>query len=127
MGQSNSRLLDTESIPGLGWLALLLVFVTGVLHIYSGVIEGRIPVALAGVGFLGAIVLYLINYRRRFLYIGGALYTAIQIPLWYVVKAGEYTVVGYVDKAVQAALVLLLVYLYWQSSDSTAEPSGADS
>ena len=75
---------------------------------------------LAGVGFLGAITLYLADYRRRLLYLLGIGYTAIQIPVWFVVKAGEYTVIGYVDKAVQIVLILVLAYLYWRSR------SGAD-
>lgn len=62
--------------------------------------EGRIPVALAGVGFLGAIGMYLVDYRRQLLYLVGIVYTAIQIAIWYVVKTSEYTTVGYVDKDV---------------------------
>lgn len=120
MGESKSGFLKTGSISWLGWLAVGLVLVTGVLHIYSGVIEARIPVLLAGVGFLGAIVLYLADYRRRLLYLVGIGYTAIQIPIWFVVKASEYTVIGYVDKAVQVVLILVLAYLYWRSR------SGAD-
>jgi len=115
MAQDSSARLKIDSIPVLGWIALGLVFVTGVLHIYAGIVEGRIPVALAGVGFLGAIGLYLVDYRRPFLYLVGIVYTAVQIPLWYVVKAGEFATVDYVDKAVQVVLVVLLVYLYWQT------------
>lgn len=115
MAQDSSLETRTDSIPALGWLALGLVFITGVLHIYAGVVEGRAPVALAGVGFLGAIGLYLVDYRRPLLYLVGIIYTAVQIPLWYVAKAGEFTTVGYVDKAVQVVLVVLLVYLYWRA------------
>ena len=110
--------VDTESIPTLGWLALALALITGILHVYAGVIEGRAPVALAGVGFFGAMVLYLVDYRRRLLYLVGIAYTAVQIPLWYVVKAGEYTTVGYVDKAVQVVLIVTLAYLYLSHSGS---------
>jgi hypothetical protein len=125
MGQHSSGRLKVASIPTLGWIALGLVFVTGVLHVYAGVVEGRIPVALAGIGFLGAIGLYLVGYRRRLLYLVGIVYTAVQIPLWYVVKAGEFTTVGYVDKAVQVVLVALLVYLYWQTRTVGAPVSEA--
>jgi len=114
--------VKSDSIPTLGWLAVGLVVVTGVLHIYAGVVEGRVPVALAGVGFLGAVALYLLDYRRRLLYLVGSVYTAVQIPLWYVVKAGEFTAVGYVDKAVQVVLVALLVYLYWRSRPTADVP-----
>jgi len=122
MTQDTALGVETESIPTLGWLALGLVFVTGVLHVYAGVIEGRPPVTLAGVGFLGAMVLYLLDYRRRLLYLVGIVYTAVQIPIWYAVKAGEYTVVGYVDKAVQVVLVALFVYLYWRSRATDVPP-----
>ncbi|WP_458187070.1 DUF7475 family protein [Haladaptatus sp. NG-WS-4] len=115
MVQDTTNRLETDSISTLGWVAVGLVFVTGLLHIYAGVIEGRIPVALAGVGFFGAIGLYLFDYRRTLLYLVGTLYTAIQIPLWYVATGGEFTIVGYVDKAVQVVLVALLVYLYWRT------------
>ena len=115
MAQYSAARLNIDSIPVLGWIALELVFVTGVLHIYAGVVEGRIPLTLAGIGFLGTIGLYLVDYRRRLLSLVGIVYTAVQIPLWYAVKAGEFTTVGYVDKAVQVVLVALLVYLYWQT------------
>lgn len=127
MSQSRSGVFETESIAGLGWIALALVLITGIFHIYSGFVEGQIPVLLAGVGFLGAIVLYLRNYRRRVLYLVGIVYTAVQIPIWYVVKAGEYTTVGYVDKAVQVVLIVLLVYLYWSSTSARDEQGGASS
>jgi len=71
-------------------------------------------VLLAGVGFFGAIALFLLGYRRRLLYAVGVVYTGVQIPLWYVVKAGNYTTVGYVDKAVQVLLVVLLIALLWR-------------
>jgi hypothetical protein len=102
---------------GLGsvqWLAIALALVTGILHLYAGVVEAAIPVALAGVGYLGAIGLFLLEYRRKQLYLVGILYTAVQFPLWYVAKAGEYTVVGYVDKTVQVLLIAVLAFLYWR-------------
>lgn len=82
---------------------------------------GLLMVALAGVEFLAAIGLYLVDYRRPLLYLVGIVYTAIQIPLWYVVEAGEFTTVGYVDKAVQVVLVVVLAYLYWQTRAATTD------
>jgi hypothetical protein len=73
-------------------------------------------VALAGVGYAGALVLFLLNYRRRLLYAIGIPYTAVQIPIWVAVKS-EYTIVGYVDKTVQVVLILVLVVLYRNYSD----------
>jgi hypothetical protein len=103
-------------LTGAHWVAVALIVVTGVLHIYAGIVEGRIPVALAGVGYAGALVLFFLNYRRKLLYAIGIPYTAIQIPLWIVAKS-EYGVVDYVDKAVQVALIAFLAYLYVRAPD----------
>jgi hypothetical protein len=115
------------SLTQLQWLAVVLAVITGVLHVYAGVVEGRVPVALAGVGYAGALVLFFLDYRRRLLYLVGIPYTAIQIPLWLVVKS-EYGVVDYVDKAVQVVLILVLLYLYLNTPSRAAEntPPGAD-
>ncbi len=124
MVQYSGGRFETETISGVGWLAIALVLFTGVLHVYAGVVEGRIPVALAGVGFLAAIGLYVMDFRRRLLYLAGILYTAVQIPIWYVVKAGAYTPVGYVDKVIQVVLVVVLAYLYLETR--TAEETLGD-
>ncbi|RLM34905.1 hypothetical protein D3D01_17455 [Haloarcula sp. Atlit-7R] len=62
-------------------------------------------------GFLGGAALYVRGIRRRTLAIAAIPYTAVQIPLWLVIKAGNYTLVGYVDKAVQVVLVVALLVL----------------
>jgi hypothetical protein len=121
MAQALNGSLKTGSLTRTHWLAILLALATGVIHVYAGIVEGRIPILLAGLGFLGAVVLFLLDYRRTLLYIVGIVYTTVQIPLWYVVKAGEYTMLGYVDKSIQVVFILLLVYLYWSERDvSTA-------
>jgi hypothetical protein len=114
MGQTADGYVETASLSATHWLALGLVLVTGVIHVFAGLVEGRIPVLLAGVGFLGAAGLFLMDFRRTLLYLVGIVFTGIQIPLWYVAKAGEYTPVGYADKAIQVALIIVLAYLYWQ-------------
>lgn len=111
---SEAGLIETASLGAEHWIAVVLVAVTGVLHLYAGVVEGAPPVLIAGVGFFGALALFLVGYRRRLLYAVGVVYTGVQIPLWYVVKAGAYTPVGYVDKAVQVVLVALLLGLLWR-------------
>ncbi len=125
MAQILGRSVETDSLSTTHWLAILLVLVTGVIHIYSGIVEGRIPVTLAGVGFLAAVVVFLFDYRRSLLYLVGVLYTAVQLPLWYVAKAGEFTTLGYIDKTVQVALILLLAYLYY--SRRNVETASQDS
>lgn len=105
----------TESLAQIRWFVVGLVLLTGILHLYAGIVEGRPPVALAGVGFLAAIGLFLRDYRRQMLYLVGIVYTGIQLPLWYVAKSGEFTTLGYADKAVQVVLIVLLAYLYWKN------------
>jgi len=90
---------------------LVLVGITALTHIYPGVVEGAPPLVLAGLGFLGGGALYVRGVRRHALAVAAIPYTAVQIPLWVVIKAGNYTLVGYVDKVVQVALVLALVVL----------------
>lgn len=90
---------------------VVLVLITAITHIYPGIVEGAPPLVLAGLGFLGGAVLYVRGVRRNALAIAAIPYTAVQIPLWIVIKAGNYTLVGYVDKVVQVVLVLALVAL----------------
>lgn len=105
--------INTEPLKPVHWLAMGLVLLTGIFHVYAGIVEGRLPVTLAGVGFFAALGLFLLNFRRQWLYLGGIVYTGVQIPLWYVAKAGEFTTIGYIDKVIQIVLIVLLVYLYW--------------
>jgi hypothetical protein len=123
----NNSVDRTGPLTQLQWLAVALVLITGGLHVYAGVVEGRVIVALAGIGYMGALVLFFIDYRRRLLYLIGIPYTTIQIPLWLVAKS-EYGMVDYVDKTVQVVLILVLVYLYVNTPSQSAEtpPTAAD-
>lgn len=112
MATARNRSVEIESLGGTHWLAVALVVATAVLHLYAGVVDARPPLVLAGLGYLGAVGLFLLDVRRRLLYAAGIPYTAVQIVIWAAVNAGAYTLVGYVDKAIQVALVVVLVLLY---------------
>lgn len=88
-----------------------LITVTAILHLYAGVVEGAPPVFLAGVGFLAGLGLYLRGVRQHTLVLAAIPFTVVQIPLWYAVKAGNFTLVGYIDKTVQIILVVALLML----------------
>lgn len=88
-----------------------LLVITAATHLYAGVIEAAPPLLLAGLGFLDGVGLYLGGRRRTLLTVAAIPYTAVRIPLWYVVKSGEFTLVGYLDKTVQVALVIALIAL----------------
>ena len=102
----------TTTVSNAHWAAVALAALTGLIHLYVGWARGRPSLALAGVGFFVGIALFLRGYRRRLLYALGMGYVLVQIALWAVFNAGEYTTIGYVDKAVQVLLVALLGYLF---------------
>src|SRR6056297_2352068 len=104
---SETRSVDGReaSLSTLEQVIVVLVGITALTHIYPGVVEGAPPLVLAGLGFLSGAGLYVRGVRRHTLAVAAIPYTAIQIPLWILIKAGNYTLVGYVDKAVQVVLV----------------------
>ena len=116
-----------DSLSGLHWVGILTALVSAAIHLLLGVRMSismspsgmSISFILAGLGFLGAIVLVLLNYRRRAVYAVGIPFTLIQIVLWYYFNfaAGpksfpaDVGTLGAVDKAAQAVLVVILVVL----------------
>ncbi|WP_435320385.1 DUF7475 family protein [Haloarchaeobius sp. TZWSO28] len=99
-------------------LAVLLVLVTALVHLYEGVEdlgEGMLGVMfiLAGLGFLGAIVLFFLDYPRLPLYLVGIFYTGLQFVLYFVLRwPNVYDTLGLFDKIVQLVLMLVLVELF---------------
>lgn len=75
------------------------------------------PIAfiLAGLGFLGAVILFLLDYRRRMLYLLGVPFVLIQIVLYVLINQRADPAISPVegiDKVVQILLVVILVILY---------------
>ncbi|MGQ5516840.1 DUF7475 family protein [Halococcus saccharolyticus] len=115
---------STDMDTGIGSLAgaplrsvgIVLAVITGVIHLYLGVSFIDSPLGLsflvAAVGFGIGIVGVLYDYRRTLLYVLGIPFVAGQIVVWYVVNAPDFGTLGYVDKAVQAVLIVVLVLLY---------------
>lgn len=116
---------DIESLEPLHWVGIVLAAITGVIHLFLAVtILGGMGVLflLAGLGFFGAIVLLVLNVRRDLIYIVGIPYTAIQIPLWYVMNDLEPADlvdpgIGTFDKLVQVLLIVVLIVLIWQERE----------
>lgn len=125
--------LETASLTPIHWAAVVLAAITGVIHLLLGVsgvtgdpyipFELGVAFLLAGLGFFGAIVLLLVDYRRRLLYALGVPYTAIQIVLWYALNFDSVSdmlanagAMGYVDKVVQVVLIVVLAVLYTRES-----------
>lgn len=116
--------IDLTSVTPLHWLAITMALVSAAVHLVLGL--GFLPhpmgvaFALAAGGYIGAIVLFLFDYRRRLLYLAGIPYTGVQIVLWYVLNqpAGlaEIPPSHAVDKIAQGLLVVALVVLYARES-----------
>lgn len=103
--------LQTNTLTGVHWAAIGLATVTGLVHLYLYWTQEFLPFLLAGLGFFGAIGLLLLGVQRRLLYAVGVPYTAAQMVAWYLQGMPEFTL-GVFDKAVQALLIVLLVYLF---------------
>lgn len=115
---------NTQSLGPLHWVAVALAAISGVIHLALGVMffPGAQPVAfiLAGLGFFGAIVLFLREYRRRQLYVAGIGFTALQIVLWLVLNQTaapsllRVDPTEAIDKIAQILLIVVLVILLRQ-------------
>lgn len=119
--------LSTESLSGLHWVGILAALVSAAIHLLLGVRMSlrtspsgmSIAFILAGLGFIGAVVLVLLNYRRRTVYAVGIPFTLLQIVLWYYANfaAGpksfpaDIGTLGAIDKLAQVVLIAVLVVL----------------
>jgi len=120
---SQGLALDVTSLTGLHWLGIVTAVVSAAVHLLLGV--RMLPSAmglsfvLAGLGFLGAVALVLLNYRRRAVYAVGVPFTLVQILLWYYVNfvalgksfPTDVGTLGAVDKVAQVVLLAVLVAL----------------
>jgi hypothetical protein len=112
--------VETESLSTLHLVGVILAAVTGVLHLYLAALFVPSPLGLsfvvAGVGFIAGCGAVVANYRRPLVYLLGIPFTVGQIVAWYVVNAPDFSTLGYVDKVVQVALLVVLAVLYRRES-----------
>lgn len=112
-----------DTLGPIHWLGVLAALVSAGVHLLLGV--RMIPSALgisfvlAGLGFVGGVVLVLAGVRRRAVYAVGIPFTLVQIVLWYVINfadtgnsiPADVGTLGAVDKIAQAVLLVVLVAL----------------
>ncbi len=91
--------------------ALLALF-TAAVHLYLFFEHGTLTMLLAGLGFVGGVVLLFAGVARRYLYLAGIAFTLVQMALWVDAGMPHLASFGLLDKVVQAALVAVLGYLY---------------
>ena len=115
--------LRTGSLGWVHWVGILAALVSAGIHILLGI--GLFPSGmgisfiLAGLGFLGAIGLVLIEYRRRSVYAVGIPFVLVQIVLWYVINfvymskafPADIGTLGALDKIAQVVLLGVLIAL----------------
>lgn len=109
--------LDTETLAGPHYAAIVLAAITGVIHLLEAIPAwpGALGISflLAGLGFLGGIILFLLGWKRRLLYLIAIPYTGIQLPLYVVFNWPDiWRAIGVFDKLVQIALIILVIYLW---------------
>ena len=110
---------ELATLTGLHWLAVAMALVSAVVHLVLGI--GFLPhwmgvlFILAAGGFVGAVALLLVGYRRRVLYLVGIPFVGVQIVGWYVVNRpaglGSLSGAAIVDKVAQVVLIVALVVL----------------
>ncbi|MFA9428317.1 hypothetical protein [Natronorubrum sp. A-ect3] len=119
-----SSRVSSVNLTGLEWLAVGFVVVTGVIHLGLGIAFLPDPLAvafvLAGAGFAGALVLFLLGIRRQLLYLIGVPFVGAQIVAWYVIAqptgSGDVGPLEAIDKVVQLSLIVVLLVLYSRES-----------
>ena len=85
---------------------------TPAVHLYQFLAHGQVIMLLAGLGFVGGVVLLFAGVARRYLYAAGIAYTLVQILLWTTDGMPHLENFGLLDEVVQASLVAVLGYLY---------------
>ena len=125
---SGGSVLSLPQNP-LGYLAIVLAVVTGVIHLFlAPQVVGfsqtlAILFALNGLGLLGGLVVYLTRYWRRGLYLVTAGYALVTFVAFFAfggfegfVSAfymqGELNVMAVISKAVEVLLAVVAGYLY---------------
>lgn len=123
--QRNAIRFDTAEFTWMHWAIVALAVVTGAIHLYLFTTDDWIPFLLAGLGFLGAVVLlFVLPDYRKYLYPVGILFTVAQIVGYLLLPLGPLWI-GVLDKAVQVLLILLLGYLTYVEWTGTEQRSEA--
>lgn len=118
--ETGSRVQQRPALTTLDYIGIILVILTGAIHLYEGIEdfdEGIIGILflLAGLGFFGALVLLYLGVSQPLLYSVGIIYTGIQFVGYFVLRWPDiYDPLGLLDKVVQALLILVLAALYIQ-------------
>lgn len=126
---TSSRTTTTPAGLGLGVGISLLALATAAIHLYLGLSFGNTLFVLNGLGYLGLLAALQAPIPQPARFRGAARwaligYTALTVVLYFIDDPG--LTIGYVDKAIEAPLILLLLAdAYWSRSEYSAETTGA--
>ncbi|KYH26421.1 hypothetical protein HAPAU_15190 [Halalkalicoccus paucihalophilus] len=121
--ETRGMALSIDTLDGIHWLGILSALVSAGVHLLIGAWFFPAPLGisfvLAGLGFIGAVVLVLVDFHRRAVYAVGIPFTLVQIVLWYWVNfvgmdksfPADIGTLDAVDKIAQVVLLAVLVVL----------------
>lgn len=121
---TTNRRFALDSLTPLHWLGIAMALVSALVHLVLGVeffphYMGVLFLLATG-GFVGAVVLVLVGYRRTLVYLVGVPFTLVQIVGWYVVnQPASLSALGaadVIDKVAQLVLIAVLIVLYRRES-----------
>lgn len=100
-------------------VAAFLASIPGGLRLYFGFSSGSPSYLLTGLGFFAVVALLLASFRKQPLYLAGFLYVGLLGFVWFA-ETLQYSVVGFFEGALHVALLVLILYLYFdiRSSES---------
>lgn len=107
-GKRRDRFSDVDAGPA---AAIGLILVSAAVHLYLFLQHNEVVMLLAGLGFVGAVVLFFLGVSRRLLYAVGIPYVVAQLVLWWSSGMPHLQSYGLFDKAVQVLLLVVLAYL----------------
>lgn len=122
----SDSLIQWPSEP-LGYVAILLALITGIVHLIATTRAIEMSVVLAvlfvlnGLGFLGGAALYITRFWRRSLFLVAAVYSLVTILALFPFQGwgieafymnGAINPIVTITKVAEALLILVSVYLY---------------
>jgi len=123
----NSEPTFSKPSSSLGYVAVLMAVITGVLHLLAATNAIQFSQLLAvlfvlnGLGFLGGIVVYLSRFWRRPLFLVAAAYSVVTILALFPFQGwgieafymnGSINPIAVITKAAEAILAVCALYLY---------------
>lgn len=103
---------ESPTLAPIHFAGALLALFTAAVHLYLHFEHGTLVMLLAGLGFVGGVVLLFAGVARRYLYAAGIVYTLAQIVLWINAGMPHLGSFGLLDKIAQVSLIVVLGYLY---------------